>query len=389
MCEKTSRKETVNYYFNVMNKGIKIVAATALGVVALTGCSNSQQSVDTGSYKTLTLQKESRTLQKLYSATIEGRQDVDIYPQVGGTIQSISVREGDRVKKGQTMFIIDQVPYQAALNTAEANLKAAEAAEATAELTYKSTKKLFDQNVVSDFDLQKSENDLMSAKATVAQMKAQVVNAKNNLSYTVVKSPSDGVVGELPYRQGALVSSSMATPLTTVSDNSELYVYFSIKESDLIDMVRQYGSLEAAAKQMPAVALVMNDGTMFPDSGRVETISGVINSSTGSAQVRTVFPNKSGLLHTGSSGNVQIPAVYSDVIVIPQEATTSVQDKILAYKVVEGKAVSVNIEVEPQNNGTEYIVTSGLEEGDVIVGEGAALLSEGTVINPAEVKSEE
>lgn len=357
--------------------------------MALTGCNNSQQSVDTGSYKTLTLQKESRTLQKLYSATIEGRQDVDIYPQVGGTIQSISVREGDKVKKGQTMFIIDQVPYQAALNTAEANLEAAEAAEATADLTYKSTKKLFDQNVVSEFDLQKSENDLMSAKATVAQMKAQVVNAKNNLSYTVVKSPSDGVVGELPYRQGALVSSSMATPLTTVSDNSELYVYFSVKESDLIDMVRQYGSLEAAAKNMPAVALVMNDGTMFPDSGRVETISGVINTSTGSAQVRTVFPNHSGLLHTGSSGNVQIPAVYSDVIVIPQEATTSVQDKILAYKVVDGKAVSVNIDVEPQNNGTEYIVTSGLEEGDVIVAEGAALLSEGTVINPAEVKSEE
>lgn len=337
--------------------------------------------MDMGSYKTMTVKTESRELQSRYSASIQGRQDVDIYPQVSGTLQKLCVKEGDRVTKGQTLFIIDQVPYQAALNTAKANLEAAKAAEATADLTYKSTQRLFDQKVVSDFDLQTAKNNLMSAKATVAQMEAQVVNAANNLSYTVVKSPSNGVVGELPYRQGALVSSAIAQPLTTVSDNSEMYVYFSIPENDLLNLVREYGSLENAIKGMPKVQLMLNDGSILPDSGRVESISGVIDSNTGSAQLRAAFPNTSHLLHTGSNGNILMPVEYNDVIVIPQAATFEQQDKILAYKVVDGKAQSTLIEVAPQNNGTEYIVTGGLNVGDVIVAEGAGLLREGATIS--------
>lgn len=335
------------------------------------------------SYKTMTVKTDSRVLKSLYSATIQGRQDVEIYPQVGGTLQKLCVQEGDRVKKGQTLFIIDQVPYQAALNTAEANLKAAEAAEATANLTFKSTQKLFEQKVVSDFDLQKSENSLLSAKAAVAQAKAQVVNARNNLSYTVVKSPADGVVGQLPYRQGTLVGSSMPQPLTTVSDNSELYVYFSVNENDLLNMTRQYGSLEEAAKKMPPVKLILNDGSVLPDSGHVESISGVINTSTGTAQVRAAFPNTSNMLHSGANGNVEVPVFYKDVIVIPQAATFELQDKVLVYKVVDGKAQSANIEVAPNNNGTEYIVTNGLSVGDVIIAEGAGLVREGTPVGTA------
>ena len=330
--------------------------------------------MDTGSYKTMTVKTDSIVLQSLYSARIEGRQDVEIYPQVSGTLQRLCVQEGDRVKKGQTLFIIDQVPYQAALNTAEA----------TADLTFKSTKRLFDQKVVSDFDLQKAQNSLLSAKASVAQMKAQVVNARNNLSYTVVKSPADGVVGQLPYRQGALVSSSIPQPLTTVSDNSELYVYFSVNEDDLLNMTRQYGSLEEAAKKMPAVKLILNDGSVLPDSGRVESISGVINTSTGTAQVRATFPNASHLLHSGANGNVEVPVYYKDVIVIPQAATFELQDKVLVYKVVDGKAQSANIEVAPNNNGTEYIVTQGLNVGDVIIAEGAGLVREGTPVGTAQ-----
>lgn len=365
---------------------MKTVATSALCcLVALTGCQKQQQGMNTGAvpYKTLTVETDSRVLKSHYSATIQGRQDVDIYPQVGGTLQRLCVQEGDRVKKGQTLFIIDQVPYQAALNTAEANLKAAEAAEATADLTYKSTQRLFDQKVVSDFDLQKAENTLLSAKATVAQAKASVVNARNNLSYTVVKSPSDGVVGQLPYRQGALVGSSMPQPLTTVSDNSELYVYFSVNENDLLSMARQYGSLEEAAKKMPAVKLILNDGSVLPDSGRVESISGVINTSTGTAQVRAAFPNASNMLHSGANGNVEVPVSYENVIVIPQAATFKLQDKVLVYKVVDGKAQSANIEVAPNNNGTEYIVTGGLNVGDVIIAEGAGLVREGTPVSTA------
>lgn len=337
--------------------------------------------MDMGSYKTMTVKTESRELQSRYSASIKGRQDVDIYPQVSGTLQKLCVKEGDRVTKGQTLFIIDQVPYQAALNTAKANLEAAKAAEATADLTLKSTQRLFDQKVVSDFDLQTAKNNLLSAKAAVAQMEAQVVNAANNLSYTVVKSPSNGVVGELPYRQGALVSSAIPQPLTTVSDNSEMYVYFSMPENDVLSLVRQYGSLEEAIAKMPKVQLMLNDGTLLPDSGRVESISGVIDPNTGSSQLRAAFPNTSHLLHTGSNGNVIMPVYFNDVVVIPQAATFELQDKVLAYKVVDGKAQSVNIQVAPQNNGTEYIVTGGLNVGDVIVAEGAGLLREGTPIS--------
>lgn len=364
-----------------MNKGIKTVATTALCcLIALTGCKNEQPKMDMGSYKTMTVKTESRVLPMLYSATIRGRQDIEIYPQVSGTLQRLCVTEGQRVKKGQLLFVIDQVPYQAALNTAKANLEAAKASLATAQLTYESTKRLFDEKVVSEFDLQKAENSMLSAKATVAQMQAQVVNARNNLSYTEVKSPADGVVGELPYRQGSLVSSSMPQPLTTVSDNNQMYVYFSMNETQLLDMIRKYGSAEEAIAKMPNLKLILSDGSVLPDSGRVESISGVIDRSTGSTSVRAVFPNKSHLLHSGANGNIEIPVAYNNVIVIPQAATFELQDKILVYKVVDGKATSANIEVAPNNDGKEYIVTKGLNVGDVIVADGAGLLREGTPI---------
>lgn len=369
------------FNFHSMNKGIKTVATAALGcLVALTGCKNEQPKMDMGSYKTMTVKTESRVLPVRYSATIRGRQDIDIYPQVSGTLQRLCITEGQRVKKGQLLFVIDQVPYIAALNTAKANLESAKAALATADLTFESTKKLFDQKVVSDFDLKKAENSYLSAKATVAQMKAQVVNAQNNLSYTEVKSPADGVVGELPYRQGALVSSNMTQPLTTVSDNNQMYVYFSMNENQLLNLVRQYGSIENAVKEMPSLKLVLSDGSVLPDSGRVESISGVIDRTTGSTNVRAAFDNKSHLLHSGANGNIEIPMAYNNVIVIPQAATFELQDKILVYKVVDGKATSTNIEVAPNDNGTEYIVTNGLKTGDVIIADGAGLVREGTPV---------
>ena len=186
-----------------------------------------------------------------YSASIRGRQDINIYPQVSGTIQELCVSEGETVRAGQTLFVIDQVPYKAALNTAEANVKAAEAALASAELKYESNRQLYERKVVSDYTLKTAENEYLTAQAQLAQMQAQQVNAANNLSYTVVKSPCDGVVGTLPYRVGALVSSAMATPLTTVSDNSSMYVYFSMTENQLLSLIRQYGSVDEA-HQSPA-----------------------------------------------------------------------------------------------------------------------------------------
>ncbi len=343
-------------------------------------CKQTTQQGSSIEYEVMTIVPASRTLFTSYPATIKGRQDIEIYPQVSGKLTQLCVSEGQHVKKGQALFIIDQVPYEAALQTALANVEAAKASLANAQLTYESRQVLFEEEVVSEYDLNTAKNSLLTAQAELAQMKAQEVNARNDLSYTVVTSPSDGVVGTLPYRIGALVSSSLSQPLTTVSDNSVMYVYFSMTENQLLGLIRQYGSKDRALEQMPSVQLRLSDNSMYEHEGKIETISGVIDQSTGSVSLRAAFPNQEELLHSGGAGNVVIPEQRDNVFVIPQAATYEVQDQTYAYKVVDGKAVSTLISVSRVNGGQEYIVESGLAEGDVIVAEGAGLLREGTPI---------
>ena len=306
-----------------------------------------------------------------YSASIRGRQDIEIYPQVSGKITRLCVTEGQKVRKGEVMFVIDQVPYQAALRTAIANVHAAEAQVETARLDYTSKQQLFAEQVVSEYDLSTARNALAVAEASLEQARAQETDARNNLSYTEVKSPSDGVVGTLPYRVGALVGASLPQPLTTVSDNSSMYVYFSMTENQLRTLLREYGSPDSLIRKMPSISLRLNDGTLYSGEGRIESISGVINQQTGTVSVRSVFPNEDRLLLSGGIGNVIIPHRDDAAIVIPQTATTELQDKILAYKVAEDHTVSaVEIKVEKLNDGKQYIVRSGLAAGDIIVIEG-------------------
>lgn len=346
----------------------------------MAGCKNAPQTQMEAEYGVMTVSPVDRILSSSYSATIRGRQDIDIYPQVGGTLTKVCVVEGQRVKNGQTLFVIDQVPYEAALQTAVANVEAAQASLATAQLTYDSKQELYKQNVVSSFDLSTAKNSLLAAKAQLAQAKAQEVSARNNLSYTVVKSPSDGVIGTLPYRVGALVSASLPEPLTTVSDNSNMYVYFSMTENQLLGLIRQYGSKEEALKHMPEIDLQLNDKSVYPQKGQIETISGVIDRSTGTVSLRAVFPNADGLLHSGGAGNVIVPVHKKAALVIPQAATFEIQDKRYVYKVVDGVAQSVMVQVARVNGGREFIVDEGLNSGDVIVAEGVGLLREGTPI---------
>lgn len=348
--------------------------------VALVSCKQTPQAPMNVNYATMKVTVSDKNFSTSYSATIRGRQDIDIYPQVSGTIERLCVTEGEKVRKGQILFVIDQVPYKAALNTAIANVKSAKAGLATAELTYNSNKELYAQKVVSEFSLKTSENNYLSAQATLAQAEAQEINARNNLSYTEVKSPSDGVVGALPYRVGALVSASIPQPLTTVSDNSEMYVYFSMNENQLLSLTREYGSMDDALKNMPEVELKLNDNSVYDQKGKIESISGVIDRQTGTVVVRSVFPNETRLLHSGASGTVVIPSTYKDCIVIPQGATVRLQDKIVVYKVVDGKATSTLITVADLSDGREYVVLSGLQAGDEIISEGAGLIREGTQV---------
>ena len=365
----------------MIEKVSKVKQAVILACcLAVGGCKQAPQANVESGYKVMTLAPADRTLSSTYSATIRGRQDIEIYPQVSGTLTQVCVSEGERVKRGQSLFVIDQVPYEAALQTALANVEAAKASLATAQLTYDSKQELYRQNVVSAFDLSTAKNSLLAAQAQLAQMKAQEVNARNNLSYTLVKSPADGVVGTLPYRVGALVSASLPEPLTTVSDNSDMYVYFSMTENQLLGLIRRYGSKEEALKQMPEIGLQLNDRSDYPQAGRIETIGGVIDRTTGTVSLRAVFPNREGLLHSGGAGNVIVPTEKTGALVIPQAATFEVQDKVFVYKVVDGKAQSAPVQVTRVNGGQEYIVESGLQTGDVIVAEGVGLLREGTEI---------
>ena len=368
-----------------MKKSTLFVTLSLVVIALLSSCSGNkaQQQMPTANFKTMKVTTRDVTMTTKYSATIRGRQDVDIMPQVSGTLTKLCVTEGQKVSAGQTLFIIDQVPYQAALNTAEAAQKAATAALATAQLNYDSKKKLFDQQVISDVELQTAYNTLLSANAQVAQANAQVTNARNNLSYTVVKSPSSGVVGTLPYRQGALVGPSIPQPLTTVSDNNQMYVYFSINEAQMLSMTRESGSTEAVIGAMPEIKLILVDGSEYPHTGKVESVSGVVDRSTGTVQIRAVFNNPEKLLHSGSTGNVVIPTTYMDKIVIPATATVQVQDKFKVYLVDKDNIAHEQlVTTEPLSNGKEYVIKEGLKVGDVIVSEGAGMLRDGQNIKP-------
>ncbi len=325
-------------------------------------------------YNAMVLDTASRELNSTYSATIRGKQDVDIRTKVEGYITDIKVNEGSVVKQGQTLFVVDQTQYLAALATAEAKVEVKQALVEAAQLSAAAKEVLFEQNIVSEFDLRMARTNLASAKAELAQAKADELTASNNLAYTLIKSPVDGVVGTLPFRVGTLVRPSEVTPITTVSDNSEMYVYFSMSESQVLSLTRQYGAIENALQSLPPVQLQLNDGSIYSEKGIIEAISGIIDPTTGSVTLRAKFPNKKRLLISGGSGTIILPHNQDGCVVIPQHATYEVQDKVYAYKVVNGKSKATIIGVFEINDGKEYIVEEGLIPGDTIITEGIGVL---------------
>lgn len=353
--------------------------ACAFVALAFVACGEAPKASVALPYASQTIQTTSAEVLSRYSASIRGRQDINIMPQVSGTISQVAVKEGEVVRQGQTLFVIDQVPYRAALATAEANVKAAQAGVATAQLTYDSKQELFNRGVVSSYDLRLAENQLLTAKAALAQAEAQEVNARNSLGYTVVKAPANGVVGTIPFRVGALVGPTMPQPLTTVSDNSQMYVYFSMNETQLLNLTRRHGSMQEALKALPELELQLSDGSTYEHKGKIESISGVIDQQTGSISLRAVFPNPGRLLHSGGTGNILLRELHTECVVIPCIATYEVQDRVYVYTVVEGKATSKMVQVV-KYDGQNYIVKSGLEPGEVILTEGVAMMREGTPV---------
>lgn len=371
---------------NALTASAAIVACVA---AVMTSCSSqqAQQQAPAPEIATMTVSQGSTRIDNTYPATIKGKTDIDIRPQVTGFITKVHVDEGQQVHKGQVLFTLDQVQYQAAVDQARAAVNVAQTAVSTAQLTADNKKKLLDKNIISEYEWQMADNSLQQAKAQLAQANAALVTAQKNLAYTTVAAPSDGVIGSIPNREGSLASPSSAVPLTTVSDNSQVYAYFSLTERDVLNLVGNgERTLNAAIAAMPEVELRMADGSLYGQKGKVATVSGVIGAGTGASNVRALFANPSGVLRSGSTGSIVIPTVTDSVMTIPQKATYELQDRRYVYVVNDSnKVVSTYVTVTDMNDGLNFVVNSGLKPGDRIAVEGVGTtVKDGIVIRPKE-----
>ena len=366
-------------------KNVLFVAAVCV-LATLTSCGGSKKGglPDFGDdeFAVATIGTSSAALQTTYPATIKGIQDVEVRPKVSGFITKVFVHEGQTVSPGQALFSIDRETYQAAVRSAAAAVNTARAQMNTAQSPYQNNKKLYDSKIIGEYELSTAANGYATAKAQVAQAEAALASAREQLAWCTVTSPSAGVVGSLPFKVGALVSAS-GQALTTVSNISTMEVFFSLSETQLLGMSKTSGSVQAAIASFPAVKLQLADGTIYNHPGKVVKVSGVIDSSTGSVSLIAHFANPEKLLKSGGAGSIVVPNDNNNAIVIPQEACSQVQDKVFVYVVTKDNKVKYSeIKVNPQDDGKNYIVTSGLHVGDRIVLKGITKLTDGQQIKP-------
>ena len=359
-------------------------------VAGLGSCGLDMPKEKNTSFQTLTVKKQDITVPVKYSAKLKGRTDVLISPQVNGQLTQIAVTEGQQVAKGTVLFVIDPRNAQLDLEAAEASLEAALAAESSAKQEYDTNKNLYEKNIVGLPRLIDSENSLKHARASVKQARANANRARVNLSFCTLTAPVAGVIGEIPVRPGEQVSPGML--LTIVSGNANMDAEFSVTEA-LVEQMVQYGmsksDVEKYIASLPEVTFVMKNGTEYPHKGRITSVTGVVNASTGSLSCKASFPNPDGRLYSGVQGTVVLPYSEKDVIVIPQNAVVRLQDKSLVYKVkADSTATAIDVTVEDVGNGKDCIVTSGLNVDDQIVTTGANNVKEGQQVLFPEVKSE-
>jgi membrane fusion protein, multidrug efflux system len=335
----------------------------------------------------ITVSNQAATTYKEFSASLEGSKDIEIRPQVDGYLDQIYVDEGAHVRKGQLLFRINDRPYREQLNNARANLAAAKANLSNAEINVAKLTPLVQNNVISDVQLRTAKATYDAAAASVAQAQAMVSNAQINTGYALIKAPSDGYVGRIPYKTGSLVGTSTPEALTVLSAVQEIYAYFSFSEKDFLEFSNHFPgkTIEEKLKQIPPVDLVLADNSIYPQKGKVETVSGQFNNSMGSISFRAAFPNTNGLLRSGNTGKIRIPQVLGSAIVIPQESTFELQDKVFVFVLADSnKVTSVPINVAG-TSGNYYLVGQGINPGQKIVYSGLDRLKDGTVIQPEQL----
>ena len=371
---------------------MKRILYLAIGA-ALVACSNDKsagQGAGVSEYAVQTVATSTAELSTKYPATIKGVQDIEIRPKVSGNITRQLVDEGDFVQAGQVLFVIDPTQYQAAVDQAQAAVKVAKANVSTQQLTVANKKALLDKQIISQYDYDVAANTLLLYEAQLGQAQASLRSAKDQLSFCSVRATSAGVIGEIPYRVGSLVSASIAQPLTTVSNLDKMYAYFSMTEKQFLQLTRENGGSEAARLSLPDVTLILADGTVYGELGKVTSFSGVIDPTTGSLQMRATFANPDRLLRSGATGVLQFPVRREEAIVIPQKASYAIQDKRFVYVVgKDNKVTNTEITVLDQNDGTNFVVTSGLKAGDRLVVEGVNKLKNGMEIKPITVAESE
>ncbi len=342
-------------------------------------------------YPVITITPKTTTLFSEFPATIQGQQNIEIRPKIDGYIETIYVDEGATVRRGQPLFRISAPQYEQEVRTARANIKIAQADVNAAQMQVNKVRPLVEKDIISKYELESAEYTLQAKVAALAQAKATLANALTNLGYTSVTSPVNGVVGTLPYRIGSLVNSNTTQPLTTVSNIGKIYAYFSINEKQALEYAKNNpgSTLQQRLSRIPPVSLILSNGAEFPQKGRIETASGIINTETGSVSVRATFPNPGNVIRSGSSGVVRIPRTVDSAILVPQKSTFEIQGKRFVYVVEStGTVRSAEIRVLDANNGQYYVVQQGLNPGDKIVVEGVASLKDGAPIKPRLINSD-
>jgi len=342
-------------------------------------------------YPIITIEPRTTTLNSNYPATIEGQQNIEIRPKIEGFIERIYVDEGATVKQGQPLFLINAPQYEQEARSAKAAVEIAQASVNSAQMEVNKVRPLVDKKIISGYELESAQFNLESKQAALAQARADLVNASTNVGYTEITSPVNGVVGTLPYKIGSLVNGNTSQPLTTVSNITNIYAYFSINEKQVLEIAGKFSgpSTKASLAAIPPVSLILANGTKFPHLGKIETTSGLINTATGSISVRATFPNPGNIIRSGSSGVVKIPITIDSALVVPQKATYEIQGKKFVYLVQDdGTVVSKSITVMDNDDGHFYIVKQGLTPGDKIVMEGLATLRDGLPINPTPVNAD-
>jgi membrane fusion protein, multidrug efflux system len=336
------------------------------------------------------VERKAATTYQEYSASIEGMRDIQIRPQVNGYLEKIYVDEGAKVRKGQLMFKINDLPYVEQLNNARASLAAAEANLANAKINVDKLTPLVANSVISEVQLRTAQTSYDAAKANVAQARAMVQQAQINLGYTAIKAPEDGYIGRIPLKTGSLVGTSTQEPLTVLSQTKMMYAYFSLSEKEFIafEQNTRGKTVEEKLRHLPPVQLVLSDNSVFPANGKVEAVSGQFNNSTGSISFRASFPNDQALLRSGSTGIIRVPNELDTILLIPQQATFELQDRILVFVVDDSnKVASVPIQVTGKS-GNYYLVSGGVKEGQRIVYSGLDRLQDGVVIQPQTITTD-